>query len=558
MRRLIQEALRSMEWRLLVPLAITVGVVLAIHATVSFRTTRQHFIALVHNEANRASGLIRQATHDGMLLNRFDDVQTLIERLVEQGDVTAIRVCDKEGIIILSANQEEIGTKIPIESGTCLSCHGDEVPKGFALLEQSEITQVDRGADVLRHLSVIENEPACSAAPCHFHPADKAVLGVLDVGLSMEPLQAAIGASQRQFVSTTILLVVISGLVSAIFVRRVIHQPARELFRGTTRVAAGDLETRIEVEGDHELARLADAFNRMMHDLRSAREEITMWSETLEQRVAAKSNELERAQHQIRHMEKMASLGKLSATVAHELNNPLSGMLTYAKLIKRELESQSLPDEVHDELARYLDLVAAECTHCGSIVHNLLTFARRTGSEMATIRINDVVGRSMMLVRHHFEMSNIRLTSLTECEDDRIIADADQIQQAVIALLVNAAEATINPTASDAAVTVRTSDDADSVTIEVTDNGMGIEPAHIPSLFEPFFTSKSDREHGVGLGLAVVYGIVNRHRGVIMVDSKPGEGATFRIRLPRNLDDIDGSVSTTGLPGTIVLKSSNT
>jgi two-component system NtrC family sensor kinase len=554
MRRLIQAILRSMEWRLLVPLSITVGIILAIHAMVSFRTTQEHFLSLVHSEADRSSGLIRQATHDGMLLNRFDDVQTMIERLVEQGDVVTIRVCDKKGVIILSAKREEIGTAIPIDSDTCLSCHGDKETKDLALLEQSVITQSAQGPDVLRHLSVIENEPACSVAACHFHPADQRVLGVLDVGLSMAPLQAAIGTSQRQFVSTTILLVVISGLVAAVFVRRLIHRPTRELYLGTQRIAAGDLETPINVPGDHELARLAEAFNRMIRDLRSARREVTMWSETLEQRVARKSDELERAQHQIMHMEKMASLGQLSATVAHELNNPISGMLTYARLVKRELADQSLPDDIRAELERYLDLLAGECMHCGTIVHNMLTFARRNGSEMTHVRLNEVLERSMLLVRHHFEMSNVQLRYDSACEDDEIVADADQIQQALIAMLVNAVEATADPERNDAAVVVRMRDDPDAVTVEIEDNGVGIAEEHIPLLFEPFFSTKGEQRHGVGLGLAVVYGIINRHQGAIEVDSTPAHGTTFRIRLNRRLDDSRRELPGGGATGTVILE----
>ena len=153
----------------------------------------------------------------------------------------------------------------------------------------------------------------------------------------MAPLEAAIRTAQRQFLWTTLILILIVGVVAAVFIRRVVQRPVNELYEGTRRIADGDLDTRIEVRGRHELARLAEAFNQMAGDLRTARREVTEWSQKLEDKVVEKTEELGRAQRQVLHMEKMASLGKLSATVAHELNNPLSGMLTYARLVRREL-----------------------------------------------------------------------------------------------------------------------------------------------------------------------------------------------------------------------------
>ena len=272
----------------------------------------------------------------------------------------------------------------------------------------------------------------------------------------------------------------------------------------------------------------------MTADLLAARREITMWSETLEQRVAAKTEELEHVQRQIMHMEKMASLGKLSATVAHELNNPMSGMLTYARLVKREIADQpQLSDDVREELDRYLSLLANECNRCGEIVRNLLTFARRDGSRMSSVSAADIIHRSMMLVRHHFEMNSVRLEGNLQLEDEMLIADADQLQQALIALLVNALEATQDAHRDDPVVLVRARDERDGVVIEIVDNGVGVAEDDVPHLFEPFFSTKSEDRHGVGLGLAVVYGIAHRHQGVIEVDSAEGEGATFRLRLPR-------------------------
>ncbi len=533
MRKRINALLGSLEIRLLVPLSIAVGLILALHAVLSFQSTKEHFLNLVHDEVVRSSDLIRRATHDGMLLNRLDEVQATIKRLAEAPEVAAIRVYDKKGSIVLSARDSEYGQNIALDSDTCQSCHGNGVTRNDAVLERSSLTQSPGGPEVLRHLIVIENEPACAIAECHFHPADRRVLGVLDVEMSMAPLEAAIQTSKRQLLTTTIGLILISGLVAALFVRRVVHRPTQLLYEGTQRIAAGDLETRIEVHGEHELARLADAFNGMVAELRHARQEVTEWSNKLEDKVAQKSDELQRAQRQVLHMEKMASLGKLSATVAHELNNPLGGILTYARLVKRELADQALDPQIRAELDRYLSVIDKECSRCGSIVHNLLTFARRTGAEMARINLNEIVERSLMLIRHHLEIRNVQLSCELLGEDPMIIADPGQIEQALIAIFVNAVEAMQDSQAKENSLFVQLTGRPDDVEILIRDTGMGIHPRDLPHIFEPFFSTKGKQESGVGLGLAVVYGIVNRHGGQIEVTSVQGEGTTFRIRLPR-------------------------
>jgi len=524
---------QSLGFRLLVPLFVTVGAVLAVHAMISFRSTKDDFLRFVRADVDRTSGLIKRATHDGMLLNRKEEVQATIERLADGPEIAAIRVYDKQGAIVMSAQRDEVGFRIELASDTCRSCHGEEQTKDAAVLERNSLARVGDGPEVLRHLSVIENEPTCATAGCHAHPSEQRVLGVLDLEMSMAPLDTAIRTAQRQFLWATLILIFIVGVVAAAFIRRLVQRPAFQLYEGTRRIASGDLDTRIEVRGRHELARLAEAFNRMAQDLGAARREVTEWSQRLEEKVVEKTEELSRAQRQVLHMEKMASLGKLSATVAHELNNPISGVLTYARLVRREIAEQPIDAAVREELTRYLSLVEQECSRCGAIVQNLLVFARRTGAEMAPIDLNEVVEHSLMLVRHHLEISGVKLHSERLSGDSRIVADAGQIQQALVALLVNAVEAMNGLEGGEAELTVRLRGDADEVRIDIGDTGVGIPPEVVPQIFDPFFSTK-EAENGVGLGLAVVYGIVQRHGGQIEVESKVGQSTVFHLRLPRH------------------------
>jgi two-component system NtrC family sensor kinase len=260
-------------------------------------------------------------------------------------------------------------------------------------------------------------------------------------------------------------------------------------------------------------------------------------------RLFEKTEELRISQRQVLHMEKMSSLGKLSATVAHELNNPLSGILTYARLVRREIEEQPIEAEIREELARYLSMMEKECSRCGDIVRNLLLFTRRNGAEKAVVDLNEIVERSLMLLRHHLEITGVTLESELLDGDPEIVADAGQLQQALVALLVNAVEA-MSSDGGGGTLSVRLQGGVDDVQIDIGDTGVGIPPEVLPQIFEPFFTTK-ETESGAGLGLAVVYGIVQRHGGDITIESDPELGTVFHLRLPRKAEVADDEASPT-------------
>jgi two-component system NtrC family sensor kinase len=326
-------------------------------------------------------------------------------------------------------------------------------------------------------------------------------------------------------------MAMVGGLAAAWFIWRVVREPVRRLVEGTQAVAAGHLDMRIKLGSGGELGALAEAFNRMTDDLSRAHERTRRWEEDLEQAVREKTEELSRTQAQMLHMEKMASLGKLSAIVAHELNNPLAGILVYAKLVRRELGNG--PDEV----LRYLDVIARESARCGDIVKNLLLFARQSRAEFAEQNLNAIIQRSMLTVQHLAQQSGVDCVVEPWSGDDHLTADANQLQQALVALLVNAVEAM----PKGGTLTVRAGGDPGVLRVELTDTGTGIAPDVLAHIFEPFFSTKGD-EKGVGLGLAVAYGIVRRHAGQIEVASQVGVGTTFRVVLPRHLtrSEIDG------------------
>ena len=530
---MVKRLFQSLGFRLLAPLFLAVGGVLACYAFISFHSTEDHFLHLVRGDVERTSGMIKRATHDAMLNNRKGDVQATISRLAETPDIAAIRIYDKTGRIVMSAQAGEIGQRIGADTETCRACHQDERTAKAAILQPGKRAHEELRPAVLRHLSAIESEPGCVASQCHAHTADQAVLGVLDLEMSTAPMTAALATAKHQFLWATSILTCVVLAVVAVFIRHGLQTPIARLCSGTRRIAEGDLDSRVEVSGHDELAELGQAFNHMAEDLSAARREITAWSQDLERKVAEKTAELQQAQRQVLHMEKMASLGKLSATVAHEINNPLTGMLIYAGLSRRDLQGQALDPAVREEVMRYLSVIERECRRCGGIVQNLLLFARRSGASMAQVDVNDVVRQSLMLVEHHLHMSGLKLQATFLDNDSCIMADAGQLQQALVALLVNAVEAMSGVPEGQGELVVVLHGTADSVRIDIGDNGIGIRSDVLPQIFEPFFSTK-EAENGVGLGLSVVYGIVQRHGGRIEVDSQVGKGTTFHLTLPRN------------------------
>ena len=249
--------------------------------------------------------------------------------------------------------------------------------------------------------------------------------------------------------------------------------------------------------------------------------------------------EVSAAQEQVMRTEKLASLGKLAATIAHEINNPLAVVLTYIRLMLKLIDRQHFTPERLEDINRYLATMEAETSRCGEIVKNLLAFARQSQIDMKANSIREIVDRTLPLVLHDLELRGIRLVKSVEEHLPHVQCDFKQIQQALLNVLGNAAEAMT----AGGTLTLRVCRAAkgDYVEVVVTDTGCGILPENLKDIFEPFFTTKEERK-GVGLGLAVVYGIVARHHGKIEVESPPvgGEsGSRFRILLPIAVETAD-------------------
>jgi PAS domain S-box-containing protein len=234
-------------------------------------------------------------------------------------------------------------------------------------------------------------------------------------------------------------------------------------------------------------------------------------------------------QARILHQDKMMSLGRLAASVVHEINNPLAGILNYLRLMIRILNKGESSAEHGEKFRRYLELVEKETARCSQIVSNLLSFSRISTPSFEAIRIDELLQRCVLLSRHKLELSHIELEVRVSDDLPWVRGDLNQLQQCVINLIFNAVDAM--PEGGKMVLDARCDAAAQQAVIAVSDTGAGIAPEHLTHIFEPFFTTKQEGS-GTGLGLSTVFGIMERHRGSVTVENRPGEGATFFLKLP--------------------------
>ncbi len=466
---------------------------------------------------NRSADLVVRSADYAMLRNQRELLTRMIRDIGSEPGIEVVRIYNKQGEISASSQADEEGTVVNMQAEACNACHvGDARPRRVPQREMSRIVEGE-GHRSLGVIRPIYNRDDCSGPPCHAHVSEASVLGLLEIRMSMDHVDAAVAQTERQALIIGVLLVILVAGAAGFFVHQMVHRPLLNLASATRAVAQGKLNVRLPARGASELAAVAHDFNDMASALERAQQENRRWADTLERRVEEKAEELKRMHQRMLHVDRMASLGQLAATVAHELNNPLAGILTYARLLLRRGDESSPGREE-------LRFIADETQRCGQIVKNLLLFAREGIGQTGPHDLSTLVTEGINVVRHHFELAGVTLqTQLAHVE---ITCDDAQIRQAVVALLMNAIEAM--PDGGELGVEVNSV--AGGATVTIRDTGIGIAAPDRPHIFEPFFTTKSSAQ-GVGLGLAVVYGIAAQHDGRIEVESTPGEGSQFTMYL---------------------------
>ena len=520
---------RTLSFKLFLVFFLIIGVLFAIYTRLNHNLQMDIFEEMVQHSAYRSGDLIKYSLHRLMLLNTRDDLDATIKTIGDEPGIEHIRIYNKEGEISFSNIDSEIGEAVDMKAEACFVCHSVEEPfKELPVELKSRVFQSpDDQHRIMGLIIPIYNDLECSNADCHAHDEDQVVLGIMDVQMSMKEMDEAITDGENEALSIGFSILLISIAMVALAVYWVIYRPIHELRIGTEKLATGDMDYRIQLNRKDTLGDLANSFNYMAENLKTAYGELKEWSETLEERVQDKAAELESIHKELLHVERMTSLGKMSATVAHELNNPISGIVNYAKLLQRKVDRTMPEAPEKTQIIERLDLIRAEGLRCGNIVKNLLLFARGSSAHFQENRLREIVDRAVSLVHHHTELAGIDTSVDIDIQPGTLVCDFDQLLQAMIALLMNAIEAMPH----GGKLTISATNQKENVLLSVRDSGPGIPDDIKDKIFEPFFSTKNDNK-GVGLGLAVVYGIVQRHRGKIWVETPPSGGTTFQILLP--------------------------
>jgi two-component system NtrC family sensor kinase len=477
---------------------------------------RQVMYKNITSYAHSFTGLVMRSLQHAMLTGRREIIQQNIDVLSEGDSTHAIRIYDARGRVAFSSAGSEIGTA-PYEAGEFSRRLSEAVVPG---IEEA------REHDVLRFTVPILNEPRCFTSKCHFHPEGQKALGLLETSFLVSEMHYL---TRHNTLATLALIGVFVLLISVclcIILYNFVSKPVALLEAGMKRISRGELDQPIDIRTKDEMGLLAGTFNSMARDLKEYRRKMENFTRSLEEEVKKKTEDIMEAQEELLNAEKLASLGRMSAGVAHELNSPLTGIVTFAHLLK----SRTPPDDrqAHEDLQVIID----QANRCAKIIKGLLGFSRRAAFEIVEVSINDLLDSTVGMIRNQAKFHNIRFNINLSPGLPGLQVDPNQMQQVFLNLIINAVDAMGEKgTVFITTRLIKGHDEKDTLEIEFTDTGPGIPEEHIGKIFEPFFTTKPVGK-GTGLGLSVSYGIVKRHGGEIIAKSQPGRGASFFVRIP--------------------------
>ncbi len=507
-----------------------------------FRSVNERYMRSVINQTGNNIGfLVEGSLYHSMLENDKTTLKNTLDIIKGMPGIDDVSMYNQEDSMVYSScGVDSIDGHLQACNPNCKDCH-DNMEEMFHSLEKSYWVLDEKSSCGMKHQGAghrqllvnnpILNEPSCYTNQCHVHPQSDKVLGSLVVNIPLQDLDHSLQESTRDFFIMATIMTLLLLFFLIFFTRKKIKNPLSDIIMASEAVANGNLNTRLSIKHNQldDMRMVSYAFNNMLDNLKSMTYELQNWSQQLEYKVQKKTEELKEAQNELINVERMASLGRLSSSVAHEINNPLAGVLTYTKLVQKQLNKNDSMDGTRKEnMMKHLRMIENETKRCGDIVKGLLDFSRKDQKDFEIKSLHTILKETYDLMTHPLKMANIDFQTDFTAKLDAVRCAPNQIKQACMAILVNASEAVTE----NGEITLKTyNTDEHSVTVGITDNGSGIAQEDIPHVFEPFF-SKKQKGSGIGLGLAIVHGIIQNHKGRTDVESVPGKYTTISITLP--------------------------
>jgi two-component system NtrC family sensor kinase len=396
--------------RMIVGVGLVTALSIGVMAVLIIRAHQTDLIGGLIRSADQLSETVKSSTYYDMLENRRESLHRVIETIGRQEGIGKVRIFNKDGQIMFSSDSGEIGRSLDKRAEACYACHAVDRPlERLPIPARVRTFRGPDGARVLGIINPIQNEQSCWSAACHAHSRQQRVLGVLDVTVSLAEVDRQIAAGRWQILGLAALAIAAASLLLWWLNRRLVLRPVEALAAGTRRVAEGDLTVSIPVTATHELGDLARAFNEM-------------------------TGRLAETQRQLTQADKLASVGRLAAGVAHEINNPLTGVLTYGSLLLKQAGDGT-------ELKHDLEVIVRETKRCRDIVRGLLDFARATPPKSQPTDLNEVARRALAVVMNQLALNRVAVTLDLAPDLPLISADPNQMQQVQVNLLMNAADA---------------------------------------------------------------------------------------------------------------------
>jgi two-component system NtrC family sensor kinase len=488
----------------------------------------------------RAKSLVANLAYNaeyGVILESKPELENLIKGVARADDVIYVVVTAADGRILAEiggdrsrdAREKRVPTNIHPEPGKFSQAL-------YVGTDGTEFIELGHPVETIRQPISRENLGTVYGLSEENEEYSTEIIGKVRVGLTLANLNNEITKSQTAAILLTLVVVISAIIIMTAFVR-IITRPIESLVKVTDQISKGDLSKTVDIEQSDEIGLLAESFNRMIESLKHSQLEIEEYNRNLEEKIIERTRELEDAQAQLIQSEKMAAIGQLAAGVAHELNNPLGGILGYAQFTIEKIRDKCAADITERDMEsykRYLKDIESQTRRCKAIVQNLLKFSRTSQAvDFTETDVNSVLEDTLTFVEHQLMMSRLNLRKNLGHDLPIIMGNPGQLQQVFTNIMINAMHA--SSPGSDISVATRFSPPLGefhgAIEITIADQGRGISEENLKKIFEPFFTTKGVGK-GTGLGLSVSYGIIKEHGGEIRVKSRLGQGTVFTVILP--------------------------